>query len=182
MDAMTYCQRVAANFVMLAELAPTIEIAAKKIKACFDRGNRLLLCGNGGSAADAQHIAAEFVGRYKKIRQPLPAIALTTDTSILTAVANDFGYATVFERQLLAVARPDDVLLAISTSGNSENIIRAAWAARDLGAIIIGLTGSAGGELRNLCDPCICVPSADTNHVQEMHIAIGHFIAGFVEA
>lgn len=137
-------------------------------------GKRVFLCGNGGSAADAQHIAAELVGRFKKERRGLPAIALTTDTSILTAVGNDYGYEQVFARQVEALASAGDVLIGISTSGNSSNVVEAVKAAKRLGIKTIGLTGARGGVLKTLCDEVLVVPSDVTARIQEAHILIGH--------
>ena len=144
-------------------------------------GGQLLIAGNGGSAADAQHIAAELTGRFLLEREPLRALALHGNTSALTAIGNDYGYDRVFARELKAHARPGDVLLAISTSGNSSNIIRAIEAARLCKVIVIGLTGDSGGQMRTLCDLCICVPSKSTARIQEMHITIGHTICELLE-
>lgn len=156
--------------------------AAKLITDCFRRGNKVLLCGNGGSAADAQHVAAEFVNRLSSDfeRPGLPAISLTTDTSFITAYANDFGYDGVFERQLRALGRPEDVLLGISTSGNSANIIRAIDAAREMGLKTIGLSGE-GGRMASLVDHPVVVPSRDTQHIQETLLTIEHVICVLVE-
>ena len=139
-------------------------------------GRKLLLCGNGGSAADAQHMAAEFVNRFLIDRRPLPAIALTTDTSILTAVGNDFGFDLVFAKQVQALGRDGDVLLGLSTSGNSPNVVAALEAGRDLGMITIGLTGEGGGKMRELCDHLLAVPSRQTPLIQEIHITVGHLL------
>jgi len=149
--------------------------------ARYRAGNKLLVAGNGGSAADAQHIAAEFVSRFNFDRPALPALALTTDTSILTAVGNDYGYEQLFRRQIEANAVAGDVFLAISTSGNSANILRALEVCRDKGVTSFGLTGESGGEMRELCDYCICVPSNDTPRIQEAHILIGHTFCAMVE-
>lgn len=138
------------------------------------QGNKILLCGNGGSAADAQHIAAELVGRYEAERRGWPAIALTTDTSSLTALSNDFGYEDVFARQLRALASPGDVLIAISTSGRSPNVVKAAKDARSLGCKTIALTGGDGEPLASSCDFALTIPSPRTARVQEAHITIGH--------
>lgn len=153
---------------------PEIERAARLICLTLKAGGKLLLCGNGGSAADAQHIAAELVGRYEKPRRAWPAIALTTDTSALTALGNDYGYAEVFARQVEALARPGDLLLAISTSGDSPNILKAVRRARELDCRTIALTGAGGGQLAALCDQAVMVPAARTSRVQEAHITIGH--------
>ena len=157
--------------------------AAAAIVAAVREGGKLLICGNGGSAGDAQHLATEFVSTLTvdRRRAPIPAIALTTDTSLLTAVANDFGFEGVFARQVEALGRPGDVLLGISTSGNSQNVVRAFEQARALGLRTISLTGESGGELGPLADVEIKVPSPVTSHIQEAHIAVGQLIAFLVE-
>jgi D-sedoheptulose 7-phosphate isomerase len=147
----------------------------------YEAGNKLLVAGNGGSAADAQHIAAEFVSRFNFDRPGLPALALTTDTSILTAVGNDYGYDQLFRRQVEANGVGGDVFLGISTSGNSPNILQALEAARLKGITTFGLTGKTGGKMRDLCDHCLCVPSEDTPRIQEVHILIGHTLCAMVE-
>lgn len=152
-----------------------------KITDIFKKGNKLLLCGNGGSAADSQHIAAEFVNRFRKDRNPLPAIALTTDTSILTSISNDYDYKHSFSKQILAIGQKGDMLIAISTSGKANNVIEAVNAARQKGLSTIGLTGNGGGKLKDLADICIKVPSHDTPRIQEAHILIGHLICDIVE-
>ena len=144
-------------------------------------GRKILLCGNGGSAADAQHIAAELVGCYEKQRRSWPAIALTTDTSALTAVSNDLGYEQVFARQVVGLAQPGDVLIAISTSGKSKNVLRAAEAGRESGCKLIALTGSTADPLGSLCDLVVAVPSTRTARVQEAHITIGHLWCEMVD-
>ena len=176
-----YFAQVAENFTALRRLAPTIEQAGARIVVAVRGGYKIMFCGNGGSAADSQHLAAELVGRYLKDRRPLPAIALTVDTSALTAIANDYAFAEVFARQLRGIGQGGDVLVALSTSGTSENVLRAVAAAKDMGIATIGLTGRNGGAMRAACDICICVPADATNHIQEMHIAIGHYLCGFVE-
>jgi len=148
----------------------------------YQAGNKLLIAGNGGSAADAQHIAAEFVSRFNFDRPGLPAMALTTDTSILTAVGNDYGYDQLFRRQLEANGQHGDVFLGISTSGNSPNILQALEAAKIKGITTFGMTGKTGGKMRELCDYCLCVPSADTPRIQEAHILIGHTLCAMVES
>jgi len=148
---------------------------------CYQAGNKLLVAGNGGSAADAQHIAAEFVSRFNFDRPGLPALALTTDTSILTAVGNDYGYDQLFRRQVEANGVLGDVFLGISTSGNSPNILRALEAAQRKGIVTFGLTGKTGGKMRELCDHCLCVPSENTPRIQEAHILIGHTLCAMVE-
>jgi D-sedoheptulose 7-phosphate isomerase len=144
-------------------------------------GNKVLLCGNGGSAADAQHIAAELTGRYKSERRGLPAIALTTDTSALTAIGNDYGYKRVFDRQVEALANKGDLLIGISTSGNSKNVNNALKVAKELGCRTIGLSGRDGGGMNNTCDVNVIVPSDDTPRIQEMHILIGHIMCQAVD-
>jgi D-sedoheptulose 7-phosphate isomerase len=159
---------------LLADGLQTVRRAGHEIFEALARGNKLLLCGNGGSAADAQHIAAEFVGRFESERRAWPAIALTTDTSALTALANDYGYERVFARQVEALSVPGDVLVSISTSGNSESVLAAAMIARQRHCRTIGLTGANGKRLASLCDVCVLVPSAHTCRIQEAHITIGH--------
>lgn len=147
----------------------------------YAAGNKLLVAGNGGSAADAQHIAAEFVSRFNFDRPGLPALALTTDTSILTAVGNDYGYDQLFRRQIEANGVAGDVFMGISTSGNSPNILQALEAAKLKGITTFGLTGDSGGKMRELCDYCLCVPDGDTPRIQEAHIVIGHTLCAMVE-
>jgi len=153
---------------------PQIVECAEALFIALSKGNKILICGNGGSAADAQHIAAEFVGRYETERIALPAIALTTDTSALTALANDYGFERIYARQVEALARPGDVLIAISTSGNSPNIISAVMSARKSGCQVIGLTGANGKKLASLCDLCVLIPAERTARIQEAHITVGH--------
>ena len=166
----------------LPTLATAVASAVDLIYSSLFAGGQLLIAGNGGSAADAQHIAAELTGRFLLERQPLRAMALHGNTSALTAIGNDYGYEHVFARELSAHARPGDVLLAISTSGNSRNILRAMEAARERKVKIIGLTGESGGQLGSRCDLCLCVPSRSTARIQEMHITIGHAICELLEA
>lgn len=164
--------------------AALLEQLSQVIEACIDasrRGNRLFFAGNGGSAADAQHLAAEFVNRYAFGRPGLPAMALTTDTSILTSVANDYSYEDIFARQLEANGVEGDVFIGISTSGNSRNILSAMRRAGTMGITTIGLTGRDGGQLRACCDYCIRVPSDSTPRIQEVHILLGHILCGMVE-
>ncbi len=162
-------------------LAQEIEAAAQRIAQALAEGSKVLLCGNGGSAADAQHIAAELVGRFLKERRALPALALNTNTSIVSAIGNDYGFAEVFARQVAALGQAGDVLVAISTSGNSPNVLRAAETAQEKGLVVIGLTGASGGRLAALCDLCLRVPSASTPRIQEVHILIGHIISQLIE-
>ncbi len=166
----------------IEELSPQIAKAAELIIEAYKNGKKLLLCGNGGSAADAQHIAAELIGRFKKERKGLPAIALTTDTSILTSVANDYWYDLLFARQVEALGDKGDILIGISTSGNSRNIIRAVEAANSKGLKTIGFLGSDGGELKSLVQVPIVVSFQGSDRVQEVHIMIGHIICSLVES
>lgn len=159
---------------LLSECAESIDNCADLIADAVLDGKKVLICGNGGSAADAQHIAAEFVGRYEKERAALPAIALTTDTSALTALSNDYGFEKVFARQVDALAEEGDVLISISTSGNSPNVIAATMKAREKGCRTIGLTGKLGKKLASLCDASVIVPAERTSRIQEAHITIGH--------
>lgn len=145
------------------------------------RGGKIMFAGNGGSAADSQHIAAEFVSRLACDRRPLPALALTVDTSILTAAGNDYGFETIFSRQILALGRHDDVFVGISTSGGSKNVLAALQAARKLGITTVGLTGESGTKMASFCDHLLCVPSSRTQNIQEMHIMIGHTLCAIAE-
>jgi D-sedoheptulose 7-phosphate isomerase len=166
---------------MLPSLSSAVAGAVDLIYSSMAAGGQLLIAGNGGSAADAQHIAAEFTGRFLLERQPFRAMALHVNTSSLTAIGNDYGYEHVFARELAAHARPGDVFLAITTSGNSQNILCAIEAAHKSKAVVIGLTGQSGGKLRAACDLCLCVPSQSTARIQEMHITIAHAICQLVE-
>jgi D-sedoheptulose 7-phosphate isomerase len=168
-------------FNRLAGLSSVVTAAADAIVAALSRGQKLMLCGNGGSAADCQHIAAEFTGRFIKDRRPLAALALSTDSSALTCIANDYSFDDVFHRQVLALGQKGDCLLAISTSGNSMNVIRAAEAARGMGIRTLGMLGRDGGKLRELCDVAIVVPSTTTARIQEAHSFVGHTLCGLVE-
>jgi D-sedoheptulose 7-phosphate isomerase len=169
------------KIMMAQSLSDKIVNAAEIIIDACRKEKKVLLVGNGGSAADAQHIAAEFVGRFKLERIGLPAIALTTDTSILTALANDYGYDMVFSRQLDALANEGDVLIAITTSGTSPNILKAVEVARSKNVKVIGLTGGGGGKLKDAADLAIIVPTNNTPRIQEAHITIGHIICNLVE-
>jgi D-sedoheptulose 7-phosphate isomerase len=166
---------------LLASHLAEIEAAGRVICEALLAGNKILLCGNGGSAADAQHIAAELVGRYEKERRAFPAVSLTTDTSSLTALSNDYGYDEVFARQVAALAVPGDVLIAISTSGSSVSIVKAADQARALGCRTIALSGCSGEPLSSHCDLALVVPSDRTSRVQEAHITIGHLWCEMVD-
>ncbi|MHB8814252.1 MAG: D-sedoheptulose-7-phosphate isomerase [Steroidobacteraceae bacterium] len=168
-------------FRRLPSLTPFIQEAAALVAATLSHGGKLLLCGNGGSAADSQHLAAELSGRFVKDRRPLAAVALSTDTSALTCIANDYGFEEVFSRQVTGLGRKGDCLLVISTSGNSRNVLRAAEAARAAGIRVIGLLGRDGGAVRALCDLAIVVPSTTTARIQEAHIFIGHTLCALVE-
>ena len=159
----------------------SVEVAAKLCLDCLKNGNKILLFGNGGSAADAQHIAAELVGRYKTERKGLAAIALTTDTSALTAISNDYGYDCVFDRQVESLANSGDVAIGISTGGSSANVASALKLAKDLDCKTIGFSGRGGGEMNELCDINIVVPSQDTARIQEMNIVIGHTICHLID-
>jgi len=161
--------------------APMIVAIAERVVETFRRGGKLLLCGNGGSAADAQHIAAEFVSRFRRERHGLPAIALTTDTSILTAISNDYGYERVFARQIEALGRPGDMVIGISTSGISASVIAAMRAARNGSMATVGFTGASGGTLVDHVDLCLCVPSHNTARIQEVHITVAHVVCEIVE-
>ena len=171
----------ARNFDVLAGQAESVAAAARMIVAALKGGGKAIFCGNGGSAADSQHLAAELMGRYLKEREPLPALALTTDSSALTAIGNDYAFDEIFSRQLRGLGKKGDVLIAISTSGNSRNVVAALEAARARGIATIALTGAAGGAMQRLADLCIAAPSTETPRVQEMHIAIGHMICDLVE-
>jgi D-sedoheptulose 7-phosphate isomerase len=154
---------------------------AKKIASSFISDRKLMLCGNGGSAADAQHIAAEFVNRLEMERPPLPAISLTTDTSIITSIGNDYTFNDIFTKQIKAIGLEGDVLLAISTSGNSQNVISAAATAREMGIYVAVLTGCKGGKLKQVSDLCLIVPSDRAARIQESHIIAGHIICKLVD-
>jgi D-sedoheptulose 7-phosphate isomerase len=171
-----------ALFRSLSGLAEPTERVAETIVQALRNGNKLMLCGNGGSAADSLHLAAEFTGRFVKDRKPLAALALSTDSPALTCIANDYTFDEIFSRQVLALGRPGDCLLAISTSGNSRNVIRAVEAARSIGVRTIGLLGREGGLLRGMCDLVIVVPSPTTARIQEAHIFIGHTLCAMVES
>lgn len=164
-----------------AELGPEIAEVAELVLRTLEGGQKLLFCGNGGSAADAQHLAAEYVVRFRLDRRALPAIALTTDTSILTAAANDLGFEEVFARQVRALGAPGDILFLHSTSGESENLIAAASAAHEVGLTTVALLARDGGALRAKVDYAIVVPTETTAHAQEIHLAIGHLICDLVE-
>ena len=163
------------------QLKEEIELIGYKCKYAIDNGQTIFFMGNGGSAADSQHLAAELVGRFFKERKGLPSIALTTDTSILTAVGNDYGFDEVFRRQVEALVKPNDIIIGITTSGNSSNIIKAINQAKELGAITIGFTGKDGGQLKEICDHCLVIPSNNTARIQEAHILIGHILCEIID-
>jgi D-sedoheptulose 7-phosphate isomerase len=173
------------NIVVTAELARAcsaqIAEAANLMLECLRGGGKLLVFGNGGSAAEAEHFVAELVGRYRVDRQPLAALSLTTDSSVLTSIANDYGFDQIFSRQLQAVAKPGDVAVGISTSGNSPNVLNAMECARTLGLFTIALTGSIGGKLADLVQVCLKVPSDSTARIQEAHALLVHLLCGLVE-
>ncbi len=166
--------------VLEAHVPVLVEMAEVLIEA-LRNGNRVFFFGNGGSAADSQHIAAELIGRFMRERAALPAMALTTDTSILTALANDYEYDIVFSRQIEALGQPGDVAVGISTSGNSGNVLKGVRAARERGMKTLALTGETGGKLRDAVDVCFCAPSRITSHIQETHIAVSHSLCELVE-
>lgn len=165
----------------IEELQSYIYTACIVASETINKGGKILIFGNGGSAADAQHIAAELSGRYKSERRGLPGIALTTDTSVLTAVGNDYGYDRVFDRQVEALASEEDLLIGISTSGNSKNVLRALSLGRNMGCKTIGFSGCDGGAMNEFCDVNLVVPSDDTPRIQEMHIMIGHIICQAID-
>ena len=164
------------------ENTASVSQAASAIAMSLKKGGKLLVCGNGGSAADSQHFAAELVGSYKKERKALPAIALTTDTSTLTSIGNDYGFERVFARQVEALGKKGDVLAALSTSGTSPNILAAIEAAKKQGMHVIGMTGQSGGKMKALCDLCICIPSPSTPRIQEAHITLIHAICEMIDS
>ena len=175
-------QETAKSIALVAQKnGPAVAAAAELIMGCFENGGTVFFCGNGGSAADAQHLAAEFSGRYLVDRPGLPAVALTTNSSAVTAIGNDYGYDQVFSRQLEGMGAPGDVLVAITTSGRSESIRRAVREAHRLKMTVIGMTGAKGGEFAAMCDVALITPSAVTPHIQEGHIAMGHAFCLIVE-
>ena len=161
--------------------AAEIDAVAKTLLKCYRNGGKLLTFGNGGSSCDAQNFADELVGRYRRNRPPLSALALTVNQGDLTSIANDFGYEEVFARQLRAHGRPGDVAVAISTSGNSKNVLKAIAAAKEIGITVVGLTGRTGGKMRSECDFCLCVPSDSTARIQEVHITVIQIWCGILE-
>ena len=167
--------------LIASDLPEKLEKCAEIVEKALKEGHKVLFCGNGGSAADSQHLAAEFVGRFQKERKGLSAVALTVDTSILTAVANDYGYDTVFARQVQALGEAGDVLIGISTSGNSRNVLLAVEEAKTKGITSIGMTAEGGGKMAEECDICLAVPAKVTARAQEMHILMGHILCELVD-
>ncbi len=170
-------QKLLADNVLIERIEKVTSLIAK----AFANGNKVLFCGNGGSAADAQHLAAEFSGRFYTDRDPLPSEALHCNSSYMTAVANDYGYDVVYSRIIKGTGKPGDVLIALSTSGNSVNIINAIEQAKKIGMITVGLTGAGGGKMKDICDYLVNIPSNDTPRIQESHIMVGHIICQLVE-
>ncbi|HTW44752.1 MAG TPA: D-sedoheptulose 7-phosphate isomerase [Acidobacteriaceae bacterium] len=166
---------------LLGELHPILERIAVRMTETIQSGRKILWCGNGGSAADSQHLAAEFVGRFRRERRGLPSIALTTDTSVLTSIANDYGYEDVFRRQVEAHCLTGDMLVGISTSGMSKNVCAALRAARDLGAFTVAFTGADGGIARTIAHATLCIPSKNTARIQECHILCGHVLCDWID-
>ena len=172
---------ISENFRKLETQSALINDAANMIIKCIDQGGKVIFCGNGGSAADSQHLAAELVGRYRINRKPLAGIALSTDTSIITAIGNDFSFDEIFSRQVEALGNQSDILYAISTSGKSLNVIKAIDAARKKKMKIIGITGDAANKMQNICDVLITTPANRPDRIQEMHIAVGQIICELIE-
>ncbi len=170
-------QRILSDNALIVRIETVTDVIAK----AFANGNKVLFCGNGGSAADAQHLAAEFSGRFYSDRDPLPSEALHCNSSYITAVANDYGYDVVYSRIIKGTGKPGDVLVGLSTSGNSVNIINAMDQAKKLGMITVGLTGETGGKMKTVCDYLLNMPSNDTPRIQESHITVGHIICQLVE-
>ena len=175
-DFKEYCLRQTEIVALSKSLNLVIEEAVDKIASRMKRGGKLLFCGNGGSAAEAQHLAAELMGRFNYDRSPLPSLALTVDTSALTAISNDYGYEHIFSRQLNGIARANDALISLSASGNSASIINAIGAAKEQNILTVTLLGGAGGEARGLSDIDIIIESTETYFIQELHLMIGHYI------
>ena len=176
-----YLATVEANFGKLRRMSAEIEAAGKLCVDSLRAGGKVIFCGNGGSAADSQHLAAELMGRFLIDRDPLPALALTVDTSALTAIGNDYGFDKVFSRQLRGIGRAGDVIVGLSTSGTSRNVVGAFEAARAMGLRVVSMTGEAESPMSALADVALRMPSTQTNHIQEMHIAVGHILCAIVE-
>ncbi|MHB1221889.1 MAG: D-sedoheptulose-7-phosphate isomerase [Gammaproteobacteria bacterium] len=181
MNILNLLQEHQAVMSQLEQSIPLIEQAGEQIFQAIEQGGKVFFMGNGGSAADAQHLAAELVGRFYAERRALPGISLSTDTSVLTCLTNDYDYSIVFSRQLEALCRAGDVVVGLSTSGNSPNVLKGMAVAKQLGAYTIGMTGQSGGKLAEVVDLCFCVPSTNTPRIQEAHIFIGHTICELVE-
>jgi D-sedoheptulose 7-phosphate isomerase len=177
----TVRQSILTKQQMLQKCSKDIVEIATALSSALRHGHKILLLGNGGSAADAQHVAGELVGRFLRERRALPVIALTTDTSILTAISNDYGFENVFLRQIEALLQPGDVVVGISTSGNSKAVLKAIEIARQMGAKTVGFTGQRGGQLKLAADLCLCVPSDETPRIQEAHIVVWHAICEYIE-
>ena len=173
--------QISGNFVKMQSMVSKISGAVEMCVGALRGGGKIMFCGNGGSASQSQHLAAELVGRYKMERSALNSVSLTVDTSILTAVGNDYGYNTIFQRQVQGIGRAGDVLIGLSTSGNSENVVLAFEAARSMGIKLIAFTGQKLSRMSALADITLDVPSDQTNNIQEMHLAIGHMLCGLVE-
>jgi D-sedoheptulose 7-phosphate isomerase len=179
-----FADAIAEHLTVISQFAAqedAFERAAVRITNCLLTGNKILWCGNGGSAADSQHLAAELVGRFRSMRRAFPSIALTTDTSVLTSIANDWSYEEVFARQVEALTQPGDVLVGISTSGNSSNVCAALEKARELGVFTVAMTGKSGGRMASLADICLRVPATDPARIQEGHILCGHILCEWIE-
>lgn len=176
-DSLSVLQRMKQDQPLMLAFS---SVLARCLQA-FQQGNKLLFVGNGGSAADAQHLAAELVVRFRKTRQALPALALTVDSSALTAIGNDFGFDEIFSRQIQALGQAGDVLFALSTSGQSQNVLNAVVSAQEMGVFVIGMTGASGGALVNLADMCLQIPSDDTARIQEGHTLLGHLLCDAIE-
>lgn len=170
-----------AGLEQLKSQVPLIDILARRCADALRQGGKIIFCGNGGSAAQAQHLAAELVGRYKMERPALNALSLTVDTSDITAIGNDYGYDVIFSRQLEGVGRAGDVLIGLSTSGNSKNVVRAFEQAKKMDIYTIALVGAKGGQMRDMADIALCVPAVTSAHIQEMHITVGHLICDLIE-
>lgn len=181
MNTINLLDEIIKNFTLLKNKHDIIEKIAQTWITSITNGNKVIFCGNGGSAADSQHLAAELMGRYLIDRNPMPAMSLTVDTSALTAIGNDYGYENIFSRQLRGIGKKGDCLVGISTSGNSKNILEAFKVAKEKEITTIAFTGNSGGEMLKLADITLNVPSEITNNIQEMHIACGHIICGIVE-
>ena len=176
-----YLQNVSNNFKLLESQSDNIKIATNTMIKALNSKNKIIYCGNGGSAADSQHLSAELMGRYKLDRKPLPAISLTVDTSAITAIGNDYGFEYIFSRQLEGIGNKGDILYATSTSGESKNVIKAIEKAKEIGIKVICVTGKDNNKMSKISDITIHAQSNETNHIQEMHIAIGQLICGIIE-